>query len=286
MKVLKYDILLLLTASIWGFAFVAQRVGMEHIGPFVFNGIRFTLGALVLIPFLFNKDQNTKNFKTTLIGGIYAGIALFLGSSLQQVGIVYTTAGNAGFITGLYVVIVPIFGIFLGHKTGKANWVGVFLAVIGLYLLSVNEAWHIQKGDFLVLLSAFFWALHVHIIAHFSPKIRSGQLAFIQYAVCALASLITAVLFESFSMELITKAAIPILYGGIMSVGVAYSLQIVAQKHTPPSHAAIILSLEAVFAVFGGWLLLQEMISLRGFVGCVLMLAGMLVSQLAVRRED
>lgn len=285
----KSDALLLTTAIIWGFAFVAQRVGMDFVGPFIFNGVRFALGCLVLLPFLLRNGMRTTSHPTQrnpgnrrlgILGGLLAGIVLFSGASLQQVGLVYTTAGNAGFITGLYVVIVPILGIFLRHRTNTGTWTGAVLAAAGLYLLSVTDQFTIAFGDLLVLIGAFFWAGHVHIIGWLSPKLDSFKLAFLQYAACSVLSLVTAALFEHNTMDNLLLAAIPILYGGILSVGIAYTLQVVAQKNAHPAHAAIILSLEAVFAAVGGRLLLDEILSARELLGCSLMLLGMLISQL------
>jgi len=279
-KTLESDGLLLTTAAIWGFAFVAQRVGMQYIGPFMFNAVRFALGSLVLLPLALRPSKQKTSPKITMRAGIAAGAAIFLGSSFQQIGMVYTTAGNGGFITGLYVVLVPFLGIFLHHKIGLNNWIGAVLAVMGLYFLTVTESFTVQKGDLFVLVSAFFWAIHVHVIGHFSPKIAAARLSLMQYAACSVLSFIVALFIEPVQMQHILDAGIPILYGGLMSVGIAYSLQVVAQKNAPPSHAAIILSLEAVFAVLGGILLLDETFSLRTALGCVLMLTGMLVSQL------
>lgn len=287
---LKSDILLLLTAAIWGFAFVAQRLGMDHVGPFTFNGIRFALGSLALVPLmLFNarttsvrgdrKPSATEN-RMLLIGGPLAGLAIFTGASLQQVGLVYTTAGKAGFITGLYVVIVPMIGFFIHQRTGVATWIGAILAATGLYFLSVNEAFTVAYGDMLELIGAFFWALHVIILGRLSPVISAIRLAFFQFASCSILSLLTAFLIETITLEGIIGAGVPILYGGLMSVGIAYTLQVVAQKEADPSHAAIILSLEGVFAAIGGWLMLNEFLSVRSVLGCALMLSGMLISQL------
>ena len=271
-------------AVIWGFAFVAQRVGMEHIGPFIFNAIRFALGALALLPFAVRRERRqAPRAGVMLYGGLLAGTVLFLGASLQQIGIVYTTAGKAGFITGLYVILVPFLGFFLRHKIGLPSWLGAALAAVGLYFLTVTGAFTIEKGDFYVLLSAFFWAAHVHIISWLSPKIPAARIAILQYAMVALLSFIVAFTTESFSVQDILNAAVPILYGGIMSVGIGYSLQVAAQKHASPTHAAIILSLEAVFAVLGGWVILSEGLSARSLLGCTLMLVGMLVSQVGVR---
>ncbi len=283
------DALLLLTATIWGFAFVAQRVGMEYVGPFTFNGVRFALGSLSLVPLLFILDRRPTKARrllppagpaTLLGGGGLAGLFLFAGASLQQVGLVYTTAGNAGFITGLYVVIVPIMGLALRQRTNAGTWLGALMAASGLYFLSISEQFTIAWGDLLELIGAFFWAAHVLIIGWLSPRMDALKLAITQFAACSLLSLLTALAIETITWEGLQQAAIPILYGGLGSVGVAYTLQVVAQKDAPPAHAAIFLSMEAVFAAFGGWLLLNEVLSARGFFGCGLMLAGMLLSQL------
>ena len=286
---LKSDGCLLLTATIWGFAFVAQRVGMDHVGPFAFNGIRFALGSLCLIPLMILIREDEARVARTvsppsagalLLGGGLAGFALFMGASLQQVGLVYTTAGKAGFITGLYVVIVPILGLFFGQRSSLGNWGGAILAAIGLFMLSVNETFTIAFGDLLEVIGAFFWAGHVLVIGRFSPRINALWLAFVQYSACAVLSLLTAVIFETTTLSGIGRAAVPILYGGIASVGIAYTLQVVAQKSAHPAHAAVLLSLESVFAALGGWLLLGETLSFRGLVGCGLMFCGMLLSQL------
>jgi len=289
MRTLKSDALLMLTATIWGFAFVAQRVGMEYVGPFTFNGVRFALGSLSLVPLMLLKRKNPSAIaallppadrQTVAWGGALAGLVLFMGASLQQVGLVHTTAGNAGFITGLYVVIVPLLGLFWRQRPDLGTWIGALLAAAGLYLLSVTAAFEIAFGDLLVLVGAFFWAAHVLIIGWLSPRIESIQLACIQFAVCSLLSLITAAALETMTLQGLMGAALPILYGGLLSVGVAYTLQVVAQRDARPAHAAIILSLESVFAALGGWLLLGELLSARALVGCSLMMAGMLLSQL------
>jgi len=286
---LKSDLLFLLSAVIWGFAFVAQRMGMDHVGPFTFNGIRFFLGAMVLVPFIYsnrknqlqtNENSRQIHSKRLIIYGSLAGLTIFSGASLQQVGLVYTTAGKAGFITGLYVVIVPIMGLLWGQRTNAGTWGGALMAAAGMYLLSVNEDFSISFGDVLELIGAVLWAGHIHLIGWLSPKTDSLRLAFIQFMVCAAASLMTAVVVETASVAGIAAAALPIIYGGALSVGVAYTLQVVAQRHAHPAHAAILLSLEAVFAAVGGWLILEETMSGRGMMGCSLMFTGMLVSQL------
>jgi len=303
-RTFKDDSLLLLTAAIWGFAFVAQRAGMEFIEPFTYNGVRFALGSLSLLPLIFVLGRRSRRHSPGKVPagsgrgatergwagrvwlyGLLCGSVLFAAASLQQVGIVYTTAGKAGFITGLYVVLVPLSGLLWRQRSGWSRWVGAGLALAGLYLLSVTRGFSIAKGDFLVLLSALFWTAHVQLIGLFSPKTDSLLLACIQFAVCSLFSLVVAVIGETVVLEGILQAAIPILYGGLCSVGIAYTLQVVVQKTAHPAHAAIILSLEGAFAVLGGWLILGEVLSLRGLIGCVLMLAGMIVSQTSLLRN-
>lgn len=286
-KTLRSDLLLLLTSAIWGFAFVAQLVGMDYIGPYLYNAIRFAIGALSLLPLIFllgnkeKKDSSASPMKrgSIWIAGAATGTVLFLGASFQQVGIQYTTAGKAGFITGLYVILVPILGITLRHKTGLPTWIGALFAAIGLYLISVKGGFTVGKGDLLVLVCSFFFAVHVLIIDHFSKKIDPLVLSAIQFAICALYSLIFALVREPIVLNDILKATKPILYGGLGSVGIAYTLQVVAQKDAPPAHSAIILSMESVFALIGGIIFLTEGMTLKGYVGCVLMLIGMLASQ-------
>lgn len=284
------DGLLLITALIWGLAFVAQRKGMEFIGPFTYNGIRFALGGLSLLPLLvyrYRKGNLNLSFRgkpdsrqKLLMSGISLGLLLFGGASLQQVGIVYTTAGKAGFITGLYVILVPLAGIFLGQRNKLKIWLGAILALSGMYFLSITGDFSISPGDLLVLFSAFFWTAHVLLIGWLSPKSDSLILAGMQFMVCSILSLITAFFTEIISWTTILQAAVPILYGGILSVGIAYTLQVVAQKKANPAYASIILSLESVFAGIGGYLLLGETLNSRGLLGCCLMFSGMLIAQL------
>jgi drug/metabolite transporter (DMT)-like permease len=286
---LKSDLLLLLTAVIWGFAFTAQRLGMDYIGPFTYSAIRFALGTAVLLPFALRSCSSGSfvpvpgppGLRVYFLGGGLAGLALFGGVSFQQVGLVYTTAGNAGFITGLYVVLVPIMGLLWRQSTTIGTWAGAALAAIGLYLLSITEAMTISRGDLLVLWGALIWALHVHVLGYSAPRSDPLMLATVQFSVCTLLSWLAAVWFETIRWADVAAAAWPILYGGVMSVGIAYTLQVVAQRNAAPAHAAILLSLEAVFAAVGGWLILGEWMSLRARVGCALMLSGMLVSQLS-----
>lgn len=285
---MKSNLLLLLTAIIWGFAFVAQRAGMEFLGPFTFNTARFTLGSLSLVPLLLinkRKNFNEQKFirlsdKKTIVGGIAAGTTLFLGATFQQTGLVYTEAGKAGFITGFYVILVPILGLFIGQKTSLLTWFGAIVAVIGLYFLSVNESFDYNIGDILVLIGAFFWAFQILVIGFYSTKVDAFHLAFLQFVVCAGLSGVAAVISETIVFGEIFNAILPILYAGIFSVGIAFTIQVVAQREAHPANAAIIMSLEAVFAVIGGWLILNEIIPLRGLFGCMLMLVGMILSQL------
>ncbi len=286
---LKSDILLLITAAIWGTAFVAQRVGMEAIGPFAFNGARFAMGSLTLLPLLLiSRGQRAAaenilpppTAKLTVFSGLLCGAILYAGASLQQVGLVYTTAGKAGFITGLYVIIVPLLGLFWKQRPGAGTWIGAVLATVGLYLLSVTGAFTIAYGDFLQLLGAFCWATHVLVIGWLSLRVNPIRLAFLQFVACSLLSFLTAAAVEVITWQMFRQAAVPILYAGVVSVGIAYTLQVVAQRESHPAHAAILMSLETVFAAFSGWLLLGETFNLRGMIGCALMLTGMLLSQL------
>jgi len=278
------DLLLLLVALIWGFGFVAQRVGMEHLGPYAFNGIRFLLGGLCLLPLTLRRtsiSMGQKNRQISLIkAGSLAGVVLFIAATLQQVGLQYTTAGKAGFITGLYVVLVPMIGLFLHQRTTTGTWIGAVAATVGLYLLSVTDDFRIAPGDLLELIGALFWAGHVLVLSYLSPRTVPVRLAMTQFFVCGALSLLTGFLLETITLQAIMDAAVPILYGGVCSVGAGYTLQVVVQRKAHPSHAAILLSLESPFAALGGWLLLGELLSCRALTGCGLMLAGMLVSQL------
>lgn len=290
-KRLGANMLLLLTAAIWGFSFVAQRVGSQYVGAFTFNGVRFALGSISLIPLIIYFDKIKKsgnnnegkievNAKKSILPGVLVGIILYAAATLQQIGLIYTTAGKASFITGLYMVFVPIIGIFLKHKIKRNSWVGVVIAVVGLYLLSVNENFSIGYGDLLEVIGAIFWAIHILTIDYFSKKMDALKLCCIQFATCSFLSLMTALIFEQITMSGISQALVPILYGGLLSVGVAYTLQVVAQKNAKPSHAAMILSMESIFGALGGALLLGESMSSRGYTGCILILVGILVSQI------
>ena len=283
------NLVLLLTAAIWGMGFVAQKVGSEFVGAYTFNGIRFALGSLSLVPLIVYFDRKNKDkvsdvpkptSKQVIKSGIILGLILFIAASLQQIGMTDSTAGKGGFITGLYMVFVPIFGLFLGHKIGKNIWIGVVAAVVGLYLLSIKKGFEIEFGDFLILVGAVFWAVHILFIDNFSKKIDALKLSSIQFATCAVLSLITAFATETITLEGLKGSLIPILYGGLLSVGVAYTLQVVAQKNAKPSHAAIILSMESVFAALGGMIILSESLTVRAAIGCALILVGILITQI------
>jgi drug/metabolite transporter (DMT)-like permease len=291
---LRADGLCLVTALIWGLAFVAQRMGMDHVGPMAFNGIRFALGAAALAPLAMRSlrypppapflSGGKDGFPW--LGGMIAGGVLFAGATLQQVGLKYTTAGKAGFITGLYVVLVPLLGLFLRQRPAGGDVVGAVAAAVGLYFLSVTEDFTLAPGDGLELVGAVFWACHVLVIGWLSPRTRALPLAMAQYVVCSVLSLACALAFEDLTWTGVRGAAWPILYGGLLSVGLAYTLQVVAQRDAKPTHAAILLSFETVFAAIGGAVLLDESLGSRGLFGCALMFGGMLASQLWPRRKS
>ena len=286
-QAIKADILMLIAAAIWGFAFVAQRQGMETMGPFLFNTARFFIGVAVLSPLVWYLSKKKKSSnkvevstKKLIFAGTIAGLLLFAASSFQQVGLQYTTAGKAGFITGLYIFFVPLIGLFLGQKTGSGTWLGAIIALIGLYLLSIKEDFSIAEGDLFQLVCAVFFAAHVLVIGYLAKRMDPLKLSLVQYCVSGVLSLFIAVAIEVITWDMIVDTTIPLLYAGVMSIGVGYTLQVVAQQHAKSSHAAIILGLEGAFAVLGGWLLLDEYLSTRGLVGCGLMLTGMFLSQL------
>jgi len=289
---LKADILMLISAVIWGFAFVSQRVGMETMGPHLFNGVRFIIGSISLLPVIWyfskknnNNQKQKSSTKKLLIAGFIAGLFLFAGMTFQQVGLLYTTAGKAGFITGMYVFFVPLIGIFLGQKTKTGTWFGAFVALVGLYLLSIRSDFSLSEGDTLILMCAIFFAGHVLVIGYLAKRVDVLKLSLIQYITTGVLSLIVALFTETITLQSISLTIIPLLYAGVMSTAVGYTLQVVAQQHAHSSHAAIILSLEGAFAVLGGWLLLDEQLPLKGLIGCALMLVGMLISQLTPKQS-
>lgn len=283
-KSVQANLVLLITAVIWGGGFVAQRLGMQQMGPYIFNGFRFFIGALTLVPIILIRKQTGAtqkgDLKRTLLVGAVAGIILFFGATFQQLGLVYTTAGKAGFITGLYVVIVPLLGMVWGDRGSLFTWLGAMLAVIGLYILSASRGVVFAPGDGFVLIGACFWALHVQFIARYSPDVDVFQLSFVQSLFTSLISFGVGFFTEDLVIDQVLSAAIPILYGGVISIGIAYTLQVVGQRYAKPTSAAIILSLESVFAAFWGWLILDELLKSRALLGSGLMLAGMLISQM------
>ena len=290
LKTHQANLLLLLTAVIWGGGFVAQRLGMQQLDPYIFNGFRFLIGALTLAPvILLRKKKNqagNTDLRKTLIIGFVAGLFLFFGATFQQLGLVSTSAGKAGFITGLYVIIVPILGIFWRDRAPLNTWIGAAFAVSGLYFLSVTQGFNFAPGDGYVLLGAFFWALHVQFIARFSPRVDTIQFSFVQSLITSLISFIIGFFIEDFSLENVIAAAVPIFYGGVISIGIAYTLQVIGQQNAKPTSAAIILSLESVFAAFWGWLILKEGLSLRMLLGSILMLTGMMISQFQYKNGE
>ena len=295
---MRNTLLLFLTAFIWGVAFVAQSVGGEQVGCFTFNGVRSLIGAVVLLPVIAFLDGQKKrelgekefqaqkgDFKTLLLGGVCCGVMLCIASNFQQYGISFTTVGKAGFITALYIIIVPVLGLFMKKKVGAKIWIGVALATAGLYLLCMtSESFSVSKGDLLVLVCAGFFSLHILIIDHFSPKCDGVRLSCIQFFVCGVISMAAAFLFETPNLTTILSGWLPILYAGVMSCGVAYTLQIIGQKNMDPTVASLILSLESVFSVLAGWGLLNQKLSARELFGCVLMFAAILLAQLPEKR--
>lgn len=253
-------------------------------GPFTFNAIRFSLGALVLIPIAKFQAQKTKRKQITSLKPyrlpiLLTGLVLFGGASLQQLGLVGTTAGKAGFITGLYVIIVPLLALLWGSRTHPAHWIGAILAAAGLYFLSIRAGFRISTYDLVVLGGAFVWAVHVHLIDQYSAPVGPIRLSIFQFGICGVLSAAAAILFEDISLSGIYNGIWPILYGGFLSVGLAYTLQVVAQRDANPSHAVIILSLEGAFAALGGWVVLDEVLTQRDIFGSALILGGILVSQ-------
>lgn len=284
---LRADLLMLLTALIWGTTFVAQKMGMDAIGPFLYTGLRFALGAVLLIPVLYwfslrRRAQNAVSpvNRSAILGGIALGVVLTIGINLQQVGLMFTTVTNSGFITGLYVIMVPLLGLLIGQRTGAGTWLGASLAVVGMYLLSVGENFSVASGDWLQLAGAVIWGVHVLLAGRMASRHDPILIAYVQFITCAVISSLLALAFEPWVLEKIIQALPAIVYGGALAVAVGFTLQLVAQRDAPPAHAAIILSLEAVFAAMAGWVMMDETLTLRGFIGCGLMFAGMLVAQL------
>lgn len=287
--VLRQSALLLLAAIIWGVAFVAQSVGMEYVGPFTFLASRSVIGALVLIPYIMLragrteklKSEQTVNGKLLLKGGVCCGCLLFIASILQQIGIMYTTVGKSGFITAMYIIIVPILSIFLKKKAGIKVWIGVVLAVVGLYFLCMTSGSIIlQKGDVLIFLCAVIFSFQILAVDYFAPQVDGVKLACAQFAICGLLSGMGMFLFEMPTMEAVLEAWLPILYAGVLSTGVAYTLQIVGQRGMNPTVASLLMSMESVISVIAGWAILNQTLSGRELLGCVLMFGAIILVQL------
>ena len=286
------NLLLLTTSTIWGFGFVAQEMGSDHLGPNAFNSARYSIGAVCLMVILLawhrGKSMNGFRSRDWVKASLSAGLFLFLGSLLQQAGIgdESTGPGKAGFITGLYVVLVPLMGLGLGHRTNLQTWAGVVLATVGLWLLSFNpgnEQWAVAHGDLLVFFGAFCWAAHVLVIERFTNRVSSLHLALGQVAVCAAASWVVAAFAEPMEWAKFQSAFLPALYLGVMSIAVAFTMQIIGQRKAHPTHASIIFAMEAVVGVFAGWLILSEQLTERELSGCLLMFCGMVLSQVPIR---
>ena len=282
------SLLLLLTAAIWGSAFVAQRVGMNYAGPFFFNAARGIIAAIVLLPVarLFRGKEPTDRRKT-LIGGLLCGLAIFAATNLQQAGLIYTAAGKAGFITTFYIILVPVLGLFLKKRTGVFTWLAVALAFCGLYCLCMGPgSFALELGDLLLLLCALFYAVQILLVDRYVPGADCVMLSCIQFAVSGVLSLITALLVETPDVRVLLQGWAPLLYAGILSSGVAYTLQIIGQKDLSPTVASLLMSLESVFAVLAGWLLLKEQLSGRELLGCALMFAAVALVQLAPQKAE
>lgn len=310
------NVMLLLTAFIWGCAFVAQRTGMEYIGPFTFNGIRSLIGGFTLLIYIMLRKRIAKNWKQacgsleegltcknnmydlhekmsqpvskrfTLLCGLVCGGCLFIGTTLQQIGLVYTTAGKAGFLTALYIVLIPVVGYFFGKKIRTIEWIGVILALSGLYMLCVEGDFTVNKGDILVLLCSFAFTIHITFVDRVSQKIDGVKISCIQLWFCGILSIPGMILFEEFNWNQIWQCAVPILYAGVLSCGVAYTLQIIAQKYTEPTVASMIMSLESVFALLSGVVILQEKMETHEIIGCVIMFIAIVLAQLPERKLD
>ena len=282
--------MLLTAAFIWGTTFVAQAVGMDEIGPFTYAASRFLLGfiSLLIVWGAFHSQRELARrkgkYKSGWKAGMLAGLIMFIASSMQQVALLYTTAGKTAFITCLYIIFVPMFAVLLHRRIQAENWVGAILAIIGLFLLAVHGDVMLSFGDGLVLISSFFWTAHILFIDHFAGEVDVIELSASQIGMCMILSTLMALVFEDPTWPSIRQSTLAILYGGIMSAGVAFTLQIVGQKYAEPAHAAILMSFEAIFGALASWILLDEIMSGREIFGCVLMVAGMMVTQMGRRK--
>lgn len=293
--VLRQSLILFLAAAIWGIAFVAQSVGMDYVGPYTFIAARNVVALIVLLPCIAVMDRRSRkdeeketsgkgDKKSLIISGICCGICLFMASTFQQFGVKYTTVGKAGFITAMYMVLVPIFGIFLKKKTGLKVWIAVVLASIGMYLLCITKGdFQLQKGDLLVFGCAVVFTFHILIVDHFSPRVDGVKLSFMQTLVNAVLGIIMMLMFEHPSIKDILSAWMPIVYAGALSSGAGYTFQIIGQKGMNPTVASLILSLESVISVLAGWLILHQVLSKRELIGCILAFTAIILVQIPDR---
>lgn len=291
---LRQSMILFMAAAIWGVAFVAQSVGMDYVGPYTFIAARNVIALLVLLPWVALTDRNRrkeggqgqqkKDHRSLLTGGICCGICLFAASTLQQFGMKYTTVGKAGFITAMYLVLVPIFGIFLKKKTGIRIWIAVAVASAGLYLLCITKGdFDLQRGDIYILGCAAVFALHILVVDHFSPLVDGVKLSCVQFVTNAVLGTVMMLLFEKPGIADVSAAWLPILYAGALSSGVGYTFQIIGQKGMNPTAASLILSLESVISVLAGWLLLHQTLTVRELSGCALAFAAIILVQLPAK---
>ena len=285
--------MLFMAALIWGFAFAFQSQGMDHMGPLTFNGVRFLIGAVVLVPVIFlfkkpgeKKKVTKKDIKVTVLGGIVCGLCLFVASSLQQFGIQYTSIGKAGFLTTLYIILVPIIGIFFKRKVSVFVWLGAILSVIGMYLLCVSETMSINKGDIFAFCCAIVFAFHILSVDYFAPKTNGVVLSCLQFLTSGICAMICAFIFERPTMSEIVNGIVPLLYVGVMSSGVAYTLQILGQKNADPTIASLIMSLESAVSVLGGWLILHQKLTVKELIGCLLMFIAVIGVQLFDAKKE
>ncbi len=286
---LRASALMLLASLIWGSAFVAQTASIGTIGPFYYTGLRFVLGAAVVLavmalrPRIDPAAHPLSTPRSLLRDGSLLGVLVAFAISLQQIGLESTTVANAGFISSLYVVLVPLLGLLWGRRIGAGVWLGALLAAIGMYFLSVRSGYSVRHGDWLELGGALFITGQILLLGRVAPRHDPLHLAVVQFLVCAVLCLGAGVLLETLSLDALWRAAGTIVYGGALSVGVAYTLQVVAQRHAIPAHAAVIFSMEGVFAALAAWLVLQQTLDLRAGLGCLLVFCGLLVSQLPLR---
>lgn len=310
-KSLRGSLMLLIGAAIWGSAFVAQDVGMNYVGPYTFNALRYFVGALTLLPIIFFSDRIAARRhperdaaavravnKRSWLAGVIAGLALIIPTTLQQIGIIYTTAGKAGMITGMYIITVPLLGLFLGKKCGVNVWVAVVLGVVGMYLLCVTEKLTISGGDIILLVSIIFWAIQILAIDHFASDVDCFRMVCMEFLVCAVISAVPMIIGMATGLAtpflnepVLDKNALegvllPVLYVGIFSCGVAYTLQPLGQRDTPPAAASLIMSLESVFAALTGYILLGDGFTPRELIGCVLMLGASVLAQFPFEKQN